>query len=160
MLGFISALSAAVATMTLLMAVLLANVLSSTMAVEQNKGKATLMGIEGDNLGDSTEINNSNIDSNNRNHGSGNGNGNSMVKSLTFSHDTLKLIDSNNVKSINVYCSYGNNISLDAAMTYTIYNTILIKKNTPNISIKALKPIEDNDGVNACFLKSDENERK
>ncbi len=158
MLGFISALSAAVATMTLLMAVLLANVLSSTMAAEQNKGKATLMGIEEDKLGDSTEINNNNNDSNSRNYGSGNGN--SMIKSLTFSHDTLKLIDNNKVKSIDVYCSYGNNISLDAAMTYTIYNTILIKKNTPNISIKALKPVEDSDGVNACFLKSEENERK
>ncbi|MGO2304111.1 MAG: hypothetical protein ACTH5W_05350 [Providencia sp.] len=158
MLGFISALSAAVATMTLLMAVLLANVLSSTMAAEQNKGKATLMGIEEDKLGDSTEINNNNNDSNSRNYGSSNGN--SMIKSLTFSHDTLKLIDNNKVKSIDVYCSYGNNISLDAAMTYTIYNTILIKKNTPNISIKALKPVEDSDGVNACFLKSEENERK
>ena len=158
MLGFISALSAAVATMTLLMAVLLANVLSSTMAAEQNKGKATLMGIEDDKLEDSTEINNSNNDSNSHNYGGGNGN--SMIKSLTFSHDTLKLIDNNKVKSIDVYCSYGNNISLDAAMTYTIYNTILIKKNTPNISIKALKPVEDSDGVNACFLKSEENERK
>lgn len=46
MLGFISALSAAVATMTLLMAVLLANVLASAMEVEKNKDKALLTGIK------------------------------------------------------------------------------------------------------------------
>lgn len=148
MLGFISALSAAVATMTLLMAVLLANVLSSTMDAEKNKGKATFIGIDNNNTDASSSTNNDNR------------NGNNIMKSLMFSHDTLKLIDHKKVKSINVYCSYGNNISFDAAMTYTIYNTVLIKKNTSNIHIKALKPIEDNQGVNACFLKSEDNERK
>ncbi|MEX0425550.1 hypothetical protein KDV38_17680 [Providencia rettgeri] len=148
MLGFISALSAAVATMTLLMAVLLANVLSSTMAAEKNKGKAALIGIDNRDTEASSSIN---TDSNS---------GNNIMTSLMFSHDTLKLIDHKKVKSIDVYCSYGNNISFDAAMTYTIYNTVLIKKNMPNVHIKALKPIEDNQGVNACFLKSEENERK
>ncbi|MEX0398644.1 hypothetical protein KDV94_22670, partial [Providencia rettgeri] len=117
MLGFISALSAAVATMTLLMAVLLANVLSSTMAAEKNKGKAALIGIDNHNTEASSSIN---TDSNNDNK---NGNGNNIMTSLMFSHDTLKLIDHKKVKSIDVYCSYGNNISFDAAMTYTIYNT-------------------------------------
>ncbi|MBN6360495.1 MULTISPECIES: hypothetical protein [Providencia] len=150
MLGFISALSAAVATMTLLMAVLLANVLSSTMAAEENKGKAALIGIDNSNTEASASIN---TDSNN-------GNGKNIMKSLIFSHDTIKFIDHEKVKSIDIYCSYGNNISFDVAMTYTIYNTVLIKKSTPNVHIKALKPIEDNQGVNACFLKSEENERK
>ena len=154
MLGFISALSAAVATMTLLMAVLLANVLSSTMAAEENKGKAALIGIDNSNTEASASIN---TDSNN---GNGNGNGKNIMKSLIFSHDTIKFIDHKKVKSIDIYCSYGNNISFDVAMTYTIYNTVLIKKSTPNVYIKALKPIEDNQGVNACFLKSEENERK
>ncbi|MEW2740396.1 MULTISPECIES: hypothetical protein [Providencia] len=156
MLGFISALSAAVATMTLLMAVLLANVLSSTMAAEQNKGKTAFIGIDDNNTETSSSINNDSSDVD----GNGNGNGNNIVKSLMFSHDTLKLIVNKKVKSIDVYCSYGNNISFDAAMTYTIYNTVLIKKNTPNVHIKALKPVEDNQGINACFLKSEENERK
>ncbi|MCD2529584.1 hypothetical protein ACLI07_20285 [Providencia huaxiensis] len=150
MLGFISALSAAVATMTLLMAVLLANVLSSTMAAEENKGKAALIGIDNSNTEASASIN---TDSNN-------GNGKNIMKSLIFSHDTIKFINHKKVKSIDIYCSYGNNISFDVAMTYTIYNTVLIKKSTPNVHIKALKPIEDNQGVNACFLKSEENERK
>ncbi|EOV8089975.1 hypothetical protein ABN078_14130 [Providencia huaxiensis] len=148
MLGFISALSAAVATMTLLMAVLLANVLSSTMAAEKNKGKAAFVGIDDNNTETSSSINN------------GSHKGNDIMKSLIFSHDTIKFVDSKKVKSIDIYCSYGNNISFDIAMTYTIYNTVLIKKSTPNVHIKALKPIEDNQGVNACFLKSEENERK
>lgn len=144
MLGFISALSAAVATMTLLMAVLLANVLASAMEVEKNKEKALLMGIKEKSTEETEELNNKNI----------------IVKSLTFSRDVLQVLDSKKVKSVDIYCTYGNNISFDSAMTYTVYNTILIKRNTPNASIKALKPVEDNVGVNACFLKGEEHESK
>ncbi|MEZ2683040.1 hypothetical protein [Providencia rettgeri] len=144
MLGFISALSAAVATMTLLMAVLLANVLASAMEVEKNKDKALLTGIKEKNTDESEEFNNKNI----------------MAKSLTFSREVLQVLDNKKVKSVDIYCTYGNNISFDSAMTYTVYNTILIKRNTPNASIKALKPVEDNVGVNACFLKGEEYESK
>ncbi|MEQ4676371.1 hypothetical protein ABN063_17535 [Providencia vermicola] len=151
MLGFISALSAAVATMTLLMAVLLANVLSSTMDAEKNKDKAILAGVDNNEASSSSSTNND--DSNTSK------NGNNILKSLMFSHDTFKLIDNKKIKSIDVYCTYGNNISFDTAMTYTIYNTVLVKKSIPNVHVKALKPIEDNQKVNACFLKSEENER-
>lgn len=46
MLGFVSALSASVSVMILLMAVLLANVMSSAMDMEENKHKAKILGIE------------------------------------------------------------------------------------------------------------------
>ncbi|MDL9985354.1 hypothetical protein QS817_19715 [Providencia rettgeri] len=114
------------------------------MEVEKNKDKALLTGIKEKNTDETEEFNNKNI----------------MAKSLTFSREVLQVLDNKKVKSVDIYCTYGNNISFDSAMTYTVYNTILIKRNTPNASIKALKPVEDNVGVNACFLKGEEYESK
>ncbi|HEQ1859953.1 TPA: hypothetical protein VEO38_003539 [Providencia alcalifaciens] len=140
MLGFVSALSASVAVMVLLMSVLLANVLATTLEAEQNKDKALLEGTK-DNQSVQDEKTN-------------------MMKSLVFSHDVVKVMDNPKVKAINVYCSYGNNLTLNTAMTYTIYNTVLIKKNIPNITVSAEKPVEDTKNTNTCFLKSTEHERK
>lgn len=140
MLGFVSALSASVAVMVLLMSVLLANVLATTLEAEQNKDKALLEGTK-DNQSVQDEKTN-------------------MMKSLVFSHDVVKVMDNPKVKTINVYCSYGNNLTLNTAMTYTIYNTVLIKKNIPNITVSAEKPVEDTKNTNTCFLKSTEHERK
>lgn len=140
MLGFVSALSASVAVMVLLMSVLLANVLATTLEAEQNKDKALLEGTK-DNQSVQDEKTN-------------------MMKSLVFSHDVVKMMDNPKVKTINVYCSYGNNLTLNTAMTYTIYNTVLIKKNIPNITVSAEKPVEDTKNTNTCFLKSTEHERK
>lgn len=82
MLGFISALSAAVATMILLMSVLLANVLASALTEEENKNKAVLM----------------NIDYQDKGEGEGDGEGDGeyvnlkMMKSLIFSSEVLTAI--------------------------------------------------------------------
>ncbi|HHR5860724.1 TPA: hypothetical protein ACS70L_001825 [Providencia alcalifaciens] len=142
MLGFVSALSASVSVMILLMAVLLANVMSSAMDMEENKHKAKILGIE-DNGG---EIKDKNKNIHN------------TMKSLTFNYEILNTIDYNKIKSIEIYCSYGNNLTLDTALTYTVYNTVYLKKNIPQISIKALKPAEDKNGLNSCFLKGKEKE--
>ncbi|EUD05616.1 hypothetical protein [Providencia alcalifaciens] len=142
MLGFVSALSASVSVMILLMAVLLANVMSSAMDMEENKHKAKILGIE-DNGG---EIKDKNKNIHN------------TMKSLTFNYEILNTIDYNKIKSIEIYCSYGNNLTLDTALTYTVYNTVYLKKNIPQVSIKALKPAEDKNGLNSCFLKGKEKE--
>lgn len=142
MLGFVSALSASVSVMILLMAVLLANVMSSAMDMEENKNKAKILGIE-DNGG---EIKDKNKNIHN------------TMKSLTFNYEILNTIDYNKIKSIEIYCSYGNNLTLDTALTYTVYNTVYLKKNIPQVSIKALKPAEDKNGLNSCFLKGKEKE--
>lgn len=142
MLGFVSALSASVSVMILLMAVLLANVMSSAMDMEENKHKAKILGIE-DNGG---EIKDKNKNIHN------------TMKSLTFNYEILNTIDYNKIKSIEIYCSYGNNLTLDTALTYTVYNTVYLKKNISQVSIKALKPAEDKNGLNSCFLKGKEKE--
>ncbi|HHR5909623.1 TPA: hypothetical protein ACS72F_002891 [Providencia alcalifaciens] len=146
MLGFVSALSASVSVMILLMAVLLANVMSSAMDMEENKHKAKILGIE-DNGG---EIKDKNKNKNKNIH--------NTMKSLTFNYEILNTIDYNKIKSIEIYCSYGNNLTLDTALTYTVYNTVYLKKNIPQVSIKALKPAEDKNGLNSCFLKGKEKE--
>lgn len=146
MLGFVSALSASVSVMILLMAVLLANVMSSAMDMEENKHKAKILGIE-DNGG---EIKDKNKNKNKNIH--------NTMKSLTFNYKILNTIDYNKIKSIEIYCSYGNNLTLDTALTYTVYNTVYLKKNIPQVSIKALKPAEDKNGLNSCFLKGKEKE--
>ena len=144
MLGFVSALSASVSVMILLMAVLLANVMSSAMDMEENKNKAKILGIE-DNGGESKDINNNK-----------NKNIHNTMKSLTFNYEILNTIDYNKIKGIEIYCSYGNNLTLDTALTYTVYNTVYLKKNIPQVSIKALKPAEDKNGLNSCFFKGKE----
>ncbi|HHR5991689.1 TPA: hypothetical protein ACS73B_003259 [Providencia alcalifaciens] len=142
MLGFVSALSASVSVMILLMAVLLANVMSSAMDMEENKHKAKILGI--DDNGGEIKDKNKNI--------------HNTMKSLTFNYEILNTIDYNKIKSIEIYCSYGNNLTLDTALTYTVYNTVYLKKNIPQVSIKALKPAEDKNGLNSCFLKGKEKE--
>lgn len=146
MLGFVSALSSSVAVMVLLMSVLLANVLSTTMGMEKNKDKTFLEGIS-----DKQNIeNNKNIENNQNN----------IMKSLVFNHADLKVMNNPKIKVISVHCSYGNNLSFDSSMTYTVYNTVLIKKNIPNITVVAEKPVKDTQGENTCFLKSTKHERK
>lgn len=145
MLGFISALSAAVATMILLMSVLLANVLASALTEEENKNKAVLMNIDyqdkGEGEGDGEYVNLK------------------MMKSLIFSNEVLTAIKKTQTKNIDLYCSYGHNLNLDAALTYTIYNTILIKRNIQKVNVTANSPIEDTENINTCYLKSNDNER-
>lgn len=145
MLGFISALSAAVATMILLMSVLLANVLASALTEEENKNKAVLM----------------NIDYQDKGKGEGDGEyvNLKMMKSLIFSSEVLTAIKKTQTKNIDLYCSYGHNLNLDAALTYTIYNTILIKRNIQKVNVTANSPIEDTENINTCYLKSNDNER-
>ncbi|WP_272574427.1 hypothetical protein [Providencia sp. PROV259] len=143
MLGFISALSAAVATMILLMSVLLANVLASALTEEENKNKAVLM----------------NIDYQDKGEGEGEYVNLKMMKSLIFSSEVLTAIKKTQTKNIDLYCSYGHNLNLDAALTYTIYNTILIKRNIQKVNVTANSPIEDTENINTCYLKSNDNER-
>ncbi|MBN4866932.1 MULTISPECIES: hypothetical protein [Providencia] len=147
MLGFISALSAAVATMILLMSVLLANVLASALTEEKNKNKnkAVLM----------------NVDYQDKGEGAGEGEyvNLKMMKSLIFSSEVLTAIKKTQTKNIDLYCSYGHNLNLDAALTYTIYNTILIKRNIQKVNVTANSPIEDTENINTCYLKSNDNER-
>ncbi|MEQ5113419.1 hypothetical protein [Providencia vermicola] len=151
MLGFISALSAAVATMILLMSVLLANVLASALTEEKNKNKAVLMNVDYQDKGEGEGA------------GEGEGEGEyvnlNMMKSLIFSNEVLTAIKKTQTKNIDLYCSYGHNLNLDAALTYTIYNTILIKRNIQKVNVTANSPIEDTENINTCYLKSNDNER-
>lgn len=141
MLGFVSALSASVAVMVLLMSVLLANVLSTTMEMEKNKNKAILEGVKNQYIANNENTTSSNI-----------------TQSLILNNEILKVLKQDKINTIELSCSYGNNITLDAAMTYTIYNTVLIKRNIPQIVIDTKKPIEDKININTCFFKSKKDE--
>ncbi|WP_369309726.1 hypothetical protein [Providencia rettgeri] len=141
MLGFVSALSASVAVMVLLMSVLLANVLSTTMEMEKNKNKAILEGVKNQSIADNENTISSNI-----------------TQSLVLNNEIMKELKQDKINTIELSCSYGNNITLDAAMTYTIYNTVLIKRNIPQIVIDAKKPVEDKININTCFFKSKKDE--
>lgn len=147
MLGFISALSAAVATMILLMSVLLANVLASASTEEKNKNRAVLMNVDYQDKGEG------------EGEGEGEGANINMMKSLIFSNEVLTVIKKTEAKNIDLYCSYGHNLNLDAALTYTIYNTILLKRNIQKINVTANSPIEDTENINTCYLKSNDDER-
>ncbi|WP_253912697.1 hypothetical protein [Salmonella bongori] len=144
MLGFVSALSSAVAVMILLMSVLLANLLSAAISKDAKLNSSTL------------------------NYSSGSGSGSEESKgkpkvvitpgkgfSLSVS-DLLPLRSSDS--AVRIYCAYGNNMSLEIAKKYTTYNYIVAKSVLGDKKIVVVSPIYEPTSKNNCAVEELKNE--
>ncbi|ASG56307.1 Uncharacterised protein [Salmonella bongori] len=142
MLGFVSALSSAVAVMILLMSVLLANLLSAAISKDAKLNSSTL------------------------NYSSGSGSVESKGKSKVvitpgkgFSlsvSDLLPLRSSDS--AVRIYCAYGNNMSLEIAKKYTTYNYIVAKSVLGDKKIVVVSPIYEPTSKNNCAVEELKNE--
>ncbi|SUI04553.1 Uncharacterised protein [Salmonella enterica subsp. indica] len=134
MLGFVSALSSAVAVMILLMSVLLANLLSAAISKDAKLDFATLSftSVEGE------DKKNSIIPEP----------GQGFSLSAT---DLMSLASSNT--TVRVYCTYGNNLSLDVAKKYTTYNYIVAKSILANSKIIVEQPVYEPKNKNNCIAE-------
>lgn len=143
MLGFVSALSSAVAVMILLMSVLLTNLLSVTL--DQNRKKESANIVFTDNSGESGDSR------------TGKKKTKAVGPSKGFSLSVTDLLPLRNAKTgaeIKIYCTYGNNLSLDIAKKYTTYNYIVAKKTlreADNILVE--QPVYDPTGKNNCIAE-------
>ncbi|MEB2439816.1 hypothetical protein [Citrobacter braakii] len=135
MLGFVSALSSAVAVMILLMSVLLTNLLSVTSTKDKKMEHANLLL--------STSSGTSNEDTNSVKPGRG--------YSLS-AKDLLPL--KNTEKDIVIYCTYGNNLSLNVSQKYSTYNYIIVKKSLGSrVNITVEQPIYEPNKKNTCIAE-------
>ncbi len=134
MLGFVSALSSAVAVMILLMSVLLANLLSAAISKDAKLDFATLSftSVEGE------DKKNSIIPEP----------GQGFSLSAT---DLMSLASSNT--TVRVYCTYGNNLSLDVVKKYTTYNYIVAKSILANSKIIVEQPVYEPKNKNNCIAE-------
>lgn len=140
MLGFVSALSSAVAVMILLMSVLLANLLSAAISKDAKLDSSTL------------------------NYSSGSEESEDKPKivitpgkgfSLSVS-DLLPLRSSDS--AVRIYCAYGNNMSLEIAKKYTTYNYIVAKSVLGDKKIVVVSPIYEPTSKNNCAVEELKNE--
>ncbi|EGS1131365.1 hypothetical protein CFSAN000509_003810 [Salmonella bongori CFSAN000509] len=140
MLGFVSALSSAVAVMILLMSVLLANLLSAAISKDAKLDSSTL------------------------NYSSGSEESKDKPKivitpgkgfSLSVS-DLLPLRSSDS--AVRIYCAYGNNMSLEIAKKYTTYNYIVAKSVLGDKKIVVVSPIYEPTSKNNCAVEELKNE--
>lgn len=140
MLGFVSALSSAVAVMILLMSVLLANLLSAAISKDAKLNSSTL----------------------NYSSGSVESKGKSKVvitpgKGFSLSvSDLLPLRSSDS--AVRIYCAYGNNMSLEIAKKYTTYNYIVAKSVLGDKKIVVVSPIYEPTSKNNCAVEELKNE--
>lgn len=134
MLGFVSALSSAVAVMILLMAVLLVNLLSLTLEQDRKKDYANLI------YNSETEQKHRVV---------------MPLKGFSFSvTDLLPFRASKEGVVIRIYCTYGNNLSLDIAQKYTTYNYIIAKKALRDIDqVLVGQPVYEPSGKNNCIAE-------
>lgn len=138
MLGFVSALSSAVAVMILLMSVLLANLLSAAISKDAKLNSATL----------SFNSGGGGIAKENKKNAIVPGSGQGFSLSAT---DLIPLASSNT--TVRVYCTYGNNLSLDVAKKYTTYNYIVAKSALANTQIIAGQPVYEPKNKNNCIAE-------
>lgn len=138
MLGFVSALSSAVAVMILLMSVLLANLLSAAISKDAKLNSATLSLSSVEGGGAKENKKNAII------HEPGQG----FSLSAT---DLISLASANT--TVRVYCTYGNNLSLDVAKKYTTYNYIVTKSALANSKIIVGQPVYEPKSKNNCIVE-------
>ncbi|AIP97902.1 hypothetical protein ACLLS5_001585 [Salmonella enterica] len=129
MLGFVSALSSAVAVMILLLSVLLANLLSVAITKDNKLDSANLT-YEADNK-DQTDV--------------------VMGKGFSLSVKDLLPLRSSDA-AVRLYCTYGNNLSLEVAKKYTTYNYIVAKSALGDKKIIVEQPIYENK-KNTCIVE-------
>ncbi|EBH8752267.1 hypothetical protein R950_001520 [Salmonella enterica subsp. enterica] len=140
MLGFVSALSSAVAVMILLMSVLLTNLLSIAIEKDEKLDSSILKYSS-----DTEELKN-------------------KQKAIIMSgqgfsisvSDLLPLRSSSS--AVRLYCTYGNNMSLKVAKKYTTYNYIVSKSVLGNKKIIVVSPIYEPTSKNNCAVEELKNE--
>ncbi|HGB5788199.1 TPA: hypothetical protein ACIVT4_004921, partial [Salmonella enterica subsp. diarizonae serovar 61:l,v:z35] len=123
MLGFVSALSSAVAVMILLMSALLANLLSVSLDKEKNKSKLNFASIS------QVEKKDKNSKGSQAQKGQGddkNGQSGISVSGLFLTPQILKPFDYS-PNPIAIECSFGSNLSYEVARKYLTYNYIVSK---------------------------------
>ncbi|EEJ0025500.1 hypothetical protein Y657_000325 [Salmonella enterica subsp. enterica] len=135
MLGFVSALSSAVAVMILLMSALLANLLSISLAKEMNKSKLNFESIP---QVDKTDDENGRVAI--------------SISGLSLTPKILKPFE-NSPNPISIECSFGKNLSYEVASKYLTYNYIVSKLMFKNKKVIALPLKEKNNEANTCVIK-------
>ncbi|HED5893953.1 TPA: hypothetical protein R5R88_004584 [Salmonella enterica] len=120
--------------MILLMSVLLANLLSAAISKDAKLDSATLSftSVEGE------DKKNSIIPEP----------GQGFSLSAT---DLMSLASSNT--TVRVYCTYGNNLSLDVAKKYTTYNYIVAKSILANSKVIVEQPVYEPKNKNNCIAE-------
>lgn len=61
-------------------------------------------------------------------------------------------------KPISLYCTYGNNFSLEIAKKISVYNYILIKNNQKELNVDLLEPLFNNRKTqkDSCYLTTEQ----
>lgn len=144
MLGFVSALSSAVAVMILLMSVLLTNLLSVTSEKDKKMGHANLL------LAGSSGTSEKKTDSAKS--------GKTVQPGKGYSLSAKDLLPFKNVenakKDIVIYCTYGNNLSLSVSQKYSTYNYIIVKKTLgSHVNLTVEQPIYEPNKKNTCIAE-------
>lgn len=134
MLGFVSALSSALAVIILIMSIMLVNLLKSAFNNSAEKSTVEV------NTKTVTRIAGMSVDT-------------SGLK-LDYNIVTSNIIDnikSNpKIKEVDVFCTYGNNLSKDLADKYVTFNVVILKKSLPDIVVNYQKPMLLENDVNYC----------
>ena len=130
MLGFVSALSSAVAVMILLMSVLLANLLSVAIEKDKKMDVSTLI------------YNNKGMQTQTVKPGHG----------FAFSPTDLLPLRQRR-SSFRLYCTYGNNLSFEFAQKYVSFYYIIVKKILYSNDIIAEQPIYEPNSKNNCTVE-------
>ena len=134
MLGFVSALSSALAVIILIMSIMLVNLLKSAT---NNSSEQSELEVNPENVARiqnmATSLDGFKLDYN-------------IVTS-----DVLEAIKTKpDLKTINLSCTYGNNFNLAIAEKYITFNLVILKKTNPDLEINYEKPSLDEKGLNYC----------
>ncbi|MFM4936840.1 hypothetical protein [Aeromonas sp. 30P] len=139
MIGFVSALSSALAVMMIVLTSTLLSLMKSTLAsLEEGKSKVEV-NIKMNSGGDSSSNESYELHD-------------SMV---ITPKDVYEMSKGSKLSAITIKCTYGNNLSYKAAKQYSVYNYVLLKK-ILNDSVHVLieDQVHDVDKANLCTIKT------
>ncbi|HGS4434512.1 TPA: hypothetical protein ACMDNU_003660 [Vibrio cholerae] len=138
MLGFVSALSSAVAVMILIMTTLLIN-LGVVMIKKEEEVKTIRI--------DKIEVNDSEAKSESKESVK------NILSGLSISSEELRKIKSSNEKNLVVYCEYGKNLSNDVARKISTLNYIRLKMVIEDANIELKSPVLSESSTNTCYIE-------
>lgn len=149
MLGFVSALSSAVAVMILLMSALLANLLSVSLEKEKKKSKINFESVPQVEKAKDDRDGNQTHKGKERNE---NGRSSISISGLSLTPKVLKPLE-HSPNPISIECTFGNNLSYDVASKYLTYNYIVSKLMFKNKQVVVLPLEEKKNETNTCVIK-------
>lgn len=138
MLGFVSALSSAVAVMILIMTTLLIN-LGVVMIKKEEELKTIRI--------DKIEVNDSEKKSESKE------NSKNIFSGLSISPEELRKIKYSNERNLVVYCEYGKNLSNDVARKISTLNYIRLKMAIEDANIELKSPVLSESSTNTCYIE-------